>query len=222
MSFFNSFPDDENCFGNKIRMQTESQAKISIFAQKAKEIDDIIKMNICYLSGESKETKEALKFTIDILDHPERLSAPSNKIICDMDEEINKHLNEIIDHLYTFRIWFALQKPAISEGNSFDAAVVEEMIDSIIKYEEYAQGALDCYQTYAEERGRLFTKFFKNPYYEDIRIAIIDLDQRELSGNLTILYDVRDAYLTLHDCVVKNFDRLKNPIQSVEFAPNAL
>lgn len=34
-------------------------------------------------------------------------------------------------------------------------------------------------------------QFFKNPYYEDIRIAIIDLDQRELSGNLTILYDVR-------------------------------
>lgn len=39
---------------------------------------------------------------------------------------------------------------------------------------------------------------------------------------LFLLIYCRDAYLTLHDCVVKNFDRLKNPIQSVEFAPNAL
>lgn len=49
---------------------------------------------------------------------------------------------------------------------------------------------------------------------EDYRRAVEELDERQyLSMSLT-MHEIRNRYSTLHDIVIKNFDKIKKPRSS--------
>lgn len=54
----------------------------------------------------------------------------------------------------------------------------------------------------------------KYPLIEDYRRAVEELDERQyLSMSLTML-EIRNRYSTLHDIVMKNFEKIKKPRSS--------
>ncbi|KAA6380078.1 MAG: hypothetical protein EZS28_024393, partial [Streblomastix strix] len=192
-------------------LREKSFAQICVFSEKAREMHELSKQYQDYFDGQSDMTKQALQETLNLFAECNNQNAPSNKTVDRMDEIVNNHLLDFITILSTFRIWFALQKPEISDSHLFGTEVIENILDLVSKIETVAITGVDRLVKYNSARAKLLVKFFLFPALDDVRIAILELDERELRLDVQALEELRNFYLYLHDSVVKNYEKLKNP-----------
>uniref|UniRef100_A0ACB8F7U5 Uncharacterized protein n=1 Tax=Sphaerodactylus townsendi TaxID=933632 RepID=A0ACB8F7U5_9SAUR len=68
--------------------------------------------------------------------------------------------------------------------------------------------------TYYTGRAKLVSKIAKYPYVEDYRRTVTEMDEVECINLKIILSSLRNQYVTLHDMILKNVEKIKRPRSS--------
>ena len=141
---------------------------------------------------------------------------PNGKIECnqqfiEMIEELKPRLIQLTEDIFHLKLAVNLMVPKIEDGNNFGVEIQRETIDTIQSVESQVLSHFDKFETYFEARGDIIAKVVKYPHNQDYRIALKETDQRFHSTLCLTLTDVRNHYLSLHDLVTKNLNRIKKP-----------
>lgn len=151
---------------------------------------------------------------------------------CDMDkriflfpngfEPVNKHIIEMIDIVKPLMLLFnnemrmlklaiVLMVPKVEDGNNFGVEIQEQVIGSISKADDIMISRYNEISSYFLHRGQLISQVAKYPHCEDFRLGLIEEDEKFRLILCLILHEIRDRYTRLHDLIIKNLDKIKNP-----------
>ncbi|XP_025425143.1 proteasome activator complex subunit 3 isoform X2 [Sipha flava] len=145
---------------------------------------------------------------------PEQMLIPSNKNLTEVIKILKPNIKQLVEDTNALKMWVSLLIPKIEDGNNFGVSVQEDTLAEIQQVEVEATNYLEQVSRYYVSRGKLITKVVKYPFVEDYRRAVEELDERQyLSMSLT-MHEIRNRYSTLHDIVIKNFDKIKKPRSS--------
>ncbi|XP_022173026.1 proteasome activator complex subunit 3 isoform X2 [Myzus persicae] len=145
---------------------------------------------------------------------PGQLLIPANKKIVEVIKILKPNIKQLAEDTNALKMWVSLLIPKIEDGNNFGVSVQEDTLAEIQQVEVEATNYLEQMSRYYASRGKLISKVCKYPYIEDYRCAVEELDERQyLSMSLT-MHEIRNRYSTLHDIVIKNFDKIKKPRSS--------
>jgi len=138
----------------------------------------------------------------------------SNKNIRDILNILKPNIKLLAEDTNALKMWVSLLIPKIEDGNNFGVSVQEDTLAEIQQVEVEATNYLEQISRYYASRGKLVSKVAKYPYIEDYQRAVEELDERQhLSMSIT-MHEIRNRYSTLHDIVIKNFDKIKKPRSS--------
>ncbi|VVC30370.1 Proteasome activator pa28, N-terminal domain,Proteasome activator pa28, C-terminal [Cinara cedri] len=142
---------------------------------------------------------------------PEKPLIPTNKNVIKAFEIIKPNVQQLIEDTNALKMWVSLLIPKIEDGNNFGVSVQEDTLAQIQHVEGEATSFLEQESHYYVVRAKLVTKILKNPYIEDYRRAINELDERTYLNMALTVREIRNHYSTMHDIVIKNFDKIKKP-----------
>lgn len=143
-----------------------------------------------------------------------QIMIPSNKSLTEIIKILKPNIKQLIEDTNALKMWVSLLIPKIEDGNNFGVSVQEDTLAEIQQVEVESANYLEQVSRYYAARGKLVTKVVKYPFIEDYRRAVEELDERQyLSMSLT-MHEIRNRYSTLHDIVIKNFDKIKKPRSS--------
>lgn len=60
----------------------------------------------------------------------------------------------------------------------------------------------------------LGTRLFSVPHQEDYRRTVTEIDEKEYISLRLIISELRNQYVTLHDMILKNIEKIKRPRSS--------
>lgn len=60
----------------------------------------------------------------------------------------------------------------------------------------------------------LGTRLFSAPHQEDYRRTVTEIDEKEYISLRLIISELRNQYVTLHDMILKNIEKIKRPRSS--------
>uniref|UniRef100_A0A8D2DUX4 Proteasome activator PA28 C-terminal domain-containing protein n=1 Tax=Sciurus vulgaris TaxID=55149 RepID=A0A8D2DUX4_SCIVU len=63
-------------------------------------------------------------------------------------------------------------------------------------------------------RAKLVSKIAKYPHVEDYRCTMTEIDEKEYISLHLIIAELRNQYVTLHDMILKNIEKIKQPQSS--------
>ncbi|KAH7819277.1 putative proteasome activator subunit 3 (PA28 gamma) [Monocercomonoides exilis] len=203
-------------------LKEKSMAMIKTFSEKALELDRVAMQNTDYLDHSSERYKSAMLLTQQIIDKPTEINAPVNDAIENLNQMVLDYLSDFVRNLSTFRLWFSLQKPAITDSTIFGAEVMDLIVSTAQSLESMGVEGLSKFSQYSDSRAKLFVKFYRFPFLDDVGKCIMEMEERQIFFCVQTLTDLRNFYLFIHDIVVKNFDKLKAPHMGRTFAPNSV
>ncbi|KAJ3600664.1 hypothetical protein NHX12_031642 [Muraenolepis orangiensis] len=122
------------------------------------------------------------------------LMMKSNPRLVDLIERVKPEIRTLIEKCNTVKMWVQLLIPRIEDGNNFGVSI------QISRY----------YIT----RAKLVSKVAKYPHVEDYRITVSEIDEKEYISLRLIVSELRNQYVTLHDMILKNFEKIKKPRNS--------
>ncbi|XP_050427985.1 proteasome activator complex subunit 3 isoform X2 [Adelges cooleyi] len=139
---------------------------------------------------------------------------PSNKNLTEVIKIVKPNIKQLVEDTNALKMWVSLLIPKIEDGNNFGVSIQEDTLAEIQQVEVEASNYLDQVSRYYASRAKLVSKVVKYPYIEDYRRSVEELDEKQyLSISLT-MHEIRNRYSTLHDIVIKNFDKIKKPRSS--------
>ena len=109
------------------------------------------------------------------------------------------------------KIWIQLQVPKVEDGNNFGVAVQEDMINDLARAEDASLMVFDNINKYYMGRAKLISKVAKYPNLDDYKMAIKEMDDKQVRSIWLVFSDLRNNYSVLHDSLVKNMEKLINP-----------
>jgi len=139
---------------------------------------------------------------------------PSNKHIMELINVVKPIVREVVESVNKLKMWILFLIPRIEDGNNFGVSIQEDTLAEVRTVESEAASFLDQISRYLLTRGKIVTKIAKYPHVEDYRRAIEDLDEKEFLNLRLVLMEVRNHYSTLHDMIMKNFEKIKKPRNS--------
>ncbi|KAL5238867.1 hypothetical protein ACI65C_006277 [Semiaphis heraclei] len=145
---------------------------------------------------------------------PGQLLIPSNKHIVDITKIIKTNVKQLAEDTNALKMWVLLLIPKIEDGNNFGVSVQEVTLAKIQQFEKEATNYLEKISRYHASRGKLITKVCKYPHVEDYRCAVEELDEKQYLSMFHYMREIRNRYSALHDTVIKNFEKIKNPRSS--------
>lgn len=101
--------------------------------------------------------------------------------------------------------------PKIEDGNNFGVTIQASIVAEAQSVENDAHAYIEHISTYYSQRAKLVSKVWKYPFIDDYRQAVCEVDERQFISLYMILTEVRNRYYTLHDIIVKNFEKIKTP-----------
>uniref|UniRef100_A0A8C5C3E3 Proteasome activator subunit 3 n=1 Tax=Gadus morhua TaxID=8049 RepID=A0A8C5C3E3_GADMO len=122
-----------------------------------------------------------------------------------------------LDHFLKVRIvkmWVQLLIPRIEDGNNFGVSIQEETVAELRTVEGEAASYLDQISRYYITRAKLVSKIAKYPHVEDYRRTVTEIDEKEYISLKIIVSELRNQYVTLHDMILKNIEKIKRPRSS--------
>ena len=186
-------------------------------------------------SQEKEDTKNAQQNT-NLISKTESekhfVDKKKRKPRCDMDkriflfpngfEPVNKHISEMIDIVKPLMLQFnnemrmlklaiVLMVPKVEDGNNFGVEIQEQVIGSIDKADEIIISRYNEISRYFLRRGQLISQIAKYPHCEDFRRSLVEEDEKFTLILCLIVREIRDRYIRLHDLIIKNLDKIKNP-----------
>uniref|UniRef100_A0A668ARR8 Proteasome activator complex subunit 3 n=1 Tax=Myripristis murdjan TaxID=586833 RepID=A0A668ARR8_9TELE len=104
--------------------------------------------------------------------------------------------------------------PRIEDGNNFGVSIQEETVAELRTVEGEAASYLDQISRYYITRAKLVSKIAKYPHVEDYRRTVSEIDEKEYISLKIIVSELRNQYVTLHDMILKNIEKIKKPRSS--------
>eukprot|EP01114_Cavostelium_apophysatum_P019206 TRINITY_DN6125_c0_g1_i1.p1 TRINITY_DN6125_c0_g1~~TRINITY_DN6125_c0_g1_i1.p1 ORF type:complete len:249 (+),score=56.87 TRINITY_DN6125_c0_g1_i1:119-865(+) len=136
---------------------------------------------------------------------------PANPVIMDMLGILKKEILELIEVINTVKIWIQLNIPRIEDGNNFGVSIQEETVSELGRAEDSGFAVLESMTKYFITRAKLVSKVIKYPNVKDYRQSVVELDEKEFINLRLCALDLRNNYAILHDMIVKNLEKLKQP-----------
>uniref|UniRef100_A0A8C7TU70 Proteasome activator subunit 3 n=1 Tax=Oncorhynchus mykiss TaxID=8022 RepID=A0A8C7TU70_ONCMY len=119
-----------------------------------------------------------------------------------------------LDHFLKVKMWVQLLIPRIEDGNNFGVSIQEETVAELRTVEGEAASYLDQISGYYITRAKLVSKIAKYPHVEDYRRTVTEIDEKKYISLKVIVSELRNQYVTLHDMILKNIDKIKKPRSS--------
>ncbi|XP_041478163.1 proteasome activator complex subunit 3-like [Lytechinus variegatus] len=138
-------------------------------------------------------------------------SVSCNKQLTDLIDILKPKICCLIEHCNTLKMWIQLQIPRIEDGNNFGVSVQEDTLSELRQVESEAASYLDQISRYYITRGKLVSKVAKYPHVDDYRRSVLEIDEKEFINLRLTCLELRNTYLSLHDVITKNKDKIKKP-----------
>lgn len=136
---------------------------------------------------------------------------PCNKYLLQVIEVLKPKIQTLMEKCNTVKMWIQLLIPRIEDGNNFGVSIQEETLSEVQRIEGEAATFLDQISRYYITRGKIVSKIIKYPYLDDYRQAVIELDEKQFTSLRLCCCELRNHYLSLHDTITKNLDKIKKP-----------
>lgn len=136
---------------------------------------------------------------------------PCNKYILQVIEVLKPKIQTLMEKCNTVKMWIQLLIPRIEDGNNFGVSIQEETLSEVQRIEGEAATFLDQISRYYITRGKIVSKIIKYPQLDDYRQAVMELDEKEFTSLRLCCCELRNHYLSLHDTITKNLDKIKKP-----------
>lgn len=138
----------------------------------------------------------------------------SNSNLVDLIEKVKPEIRTLIEKCNTVKMWVQLLIPRIEDGNNFGVSIQEETVAELRTVEGEAASYLDQISRYYITRAKLVSKIAKYPHVEDYRRTVTEIDEKEYISLKIIVSELRNQYVTLHDMILKNIEKIKRPRSS--------
>ncbi|XP_078280814.1 proteasome activator complex subunit 3 [Rhinoraja longicauda] len=138
----------------------------------------------------------------------------SNQQLVEMIEKIKPEIRTLMEKCNTVKMWVQLLIPRIEDGNNFGVSIQEETVAELRTVESEAASYLDQISRYYITRAKLVSKVAKYPHVEDYRRTVSEIDEKEYISLRLIVSELRNQYVTLHDMILKNIEKIKRPRNS--------
>nr|XP_033775045.1 proteasome activator complex subunit 3-like [Geotrypetes seraphini] len=138
----------------------------------------------------------------------------SNQQLVDIVEKVKPEIRLLIEKCNTVKMWVQLLIPRIEDGNNFGVSIQEETVTELRTVESEAASYLDQISRYYITRAKLVSKIAKYPHVEDYRRTVTEIDEKEYISLRLIISELRNQYVTLHDMILKNIEKIKRPRSS--------
>ncbi|XP_064226865.1 proteasome activator complex subunit 3-like [Aotus nancymaae] len=135
----------------------------------------------------------------------------SNQHLVELIERVKPEIELLREKCNTVRMWVQLLIPKVEDGNNFGVSIQEDTVDQLWTVESTATSYLRGFSTYYNTRAKLVSKIVKYPQVEDYRRTVAEVDENEYLSVRRILLHLRNEYATLHDVILKNFEKIKTP-----------
>mmetsp|Transcript_7514 Transcript_7514/g.12274 ORF Transcript_7514/g.12274 Transcript_7514/m.12274 type:complete len:283 (-) Transcript_7514:201-1049(-) len=135
----------------------------------------------------------------------------SNKKIAELTNTVKKEVIEMIETMGVIKLYIQLNIPQIEDGNNFGVEIQEEAVGEISKVEDMAFAMLDGINKYFILRGKLVSKVLRYPKIKDYKESIRELDGKRYVRLKMACVDIRNSYMTLHDIITKNEEKIRKP-----------
>lgn len=137
-----------------------------------------------------------------------------NGKLLDLIERVKPEIRTLIEKCNTVKMWVQLLIPRIEDGNNFGVSIQEETVAELRAVEGEAASYLDQISRYYITRAKLVSKIAKYPHVEDYRRTVSEIDEKEYISLKIIVSELRNQYVTLHDMILKNIEKIKRPRNS--------
>uniref|UniRef100_A0A8R1I3F4 Proteasome activator complex subunit 3 n=1 Tax=Caenorhabditis japonica TaxID=281687 RepID=A0A8R1I3F4_CAEJA len=141
-------------------------------------------------------------------------TVPCNDNLAKLMDEVRPKLRDAVEQTNTVKMWITLLIPRIEDGNNFGVGIQEETLAEVRNVESEAASFLDQMSRYFTTRGKLITKIAKYPHVDDYRRAILDMDEKQFINIRLVVLEMRNHFSTLHDMIMKNYEKIKVPRNS--------
>jgi len=141
-------------------------------------------------------------------------ASETNHYLVEMIDAIKPHVVDLIDNANKIKMWITYMVPRIEDGNNFGVSIQEETLSEARQVESEAATYLDQISRYFMTRGKIIAKVAKYPHVTDIRRTVAELDEKEFVSLRLIVHELRNNYVSLHDMIMKNLDKIKKPRNS--------
>uniref|UniRef100_A0A8C7U5J3 Proteasome activator complex subunit 3 n=1 Tax=Oncorhynchus mykiss TaxID=8022 RepID=A0A8C7U5J3_ONCMY len=138
----------------------------------------------------------------------------SNGQLVDLIERVKPEIRTLIEKCNTVKMWVQLLIPRIEDGNNFGVSIQEETVAELRTVEGEAASYLDQISRYYITRAKLVSKITKYPHVEDYQRTVTEIDEKEYISLKIIVSELRNQYVTLHDMILKNIEKIKRPRSS--------
>ncbi|XP_028845459.1 proteasome activator complex subunit 3 [Denticeps clupeoides] len=138
----------------------------------------------------------------------------SNGRLVELIERVKPEIRTLIEKCNTVKMWVQLLIPRIEDGNNFGVSIQEETVAELRTVEGEAASYLDQISRYYIMRAKLVSKIAKYPHVEDYRRTVTEIDEKEYISLKIIVSELRNQYVTLHDMILKNIEKIKRPRSS--------
>ncbi|KAG9343785.1 hypothetical protein JZ751_013166 [Albula glossodonta] len=138
----------------------------------------------------------------------------SNHKLVDLIERIKPEIRTLMEKCNTVKMWVQLLIPRIEDGNNFGVSIQEETVTELRTVESEAGSYLDQISRYYITRAKLVSKVAKYPHVEDYRRTVTETDEKEYVSLKIIISELRNQYVTIHDMILKNIEKIKKPRNS--------
>uniref|UniRef100_A0A8C4KT30 Proteasome activator complex subunit 1 n=1 Tax=Dromaius novaehollandiae TaxID=8790 RepID=A0A8C4KT30_DRONO len=126
----------------------------------------------------------------------------SNQQLVDIIEKVKPEIRLLIEKCNTVGLMASL------------ASLQEETVAELRTVESEAASYLDQISRYYITRAKLVSKIAKYPHVEDYRRTVTEIDEKEYISLRLIISELRNQYVTLHDMILKNIEKIKRPRSS--------
>ncbi|KAI6229718.1 hypothetical protein M3Y99_01147200 [Aphelenchoides fujianensis] len=138
----------------------------------------------------------------------------SNDKLAEMTSTARSLLRNTVEEINKVKMFLTFLIPKIEDGNNFGVQIQEEVLNEVRTVESEAATFYEQMSRYFLSRAELIVKAAKYPHVEDYRRAIIDTDEKQFINLRIVLMETRNHLATVHDLVMKNWEKIKKPRSS--------
>ena len=139
-------------------------------------------------------------------------SFPANGHVTKLMGIMKPHLNDFIECMEDLKIFMQLRVPPVESNANWKVGILEECLGEVSRSEDSAFSVLEAMTKYHVTRAKLVQKCLKYPAIGDYQASVSELDEKEFLNLRMCMMDLRNMYFTLRDLLVKNEDKIRQPV----------
>lgn len=131
--------------------------------------------------------------------------------VVDMMDAMKPHLLKLANVMNNISLWIKLRVPELETGDNFGVEVQAEILSALSAAENSYLSLLADFTTYHGDRADLIKDLMVYPGLEDLRLSLIQMDDRTYLRLQLAVADLRNEIVTIFDLLCKNMPKLKVP-----------